>query len=320
MLGNILVPVDGSALSEEALPVAEKLARHSGAVLHIVRIHVTPTRPPLSLEGMPVTDRGTDAARWLSERAYVRRIRIKLGPRSGLETRIAVLGGPVAQVLTTYAALKRIDLIVMATHARRGLARTWMGSVADEVLRYSRVPILVLRGAEASLPAPASADPPRILIALDGSSIAERVVEPAVSLGRALEAECTLLRVVDPHGLLGDLHAFLAPRMGRAMAEQQEIEAKDYLTEMAWWMHERGVQAKARIVISERPADAILAEAEREGAALIAMATHGRSGLSRMLMGSVAGQVQQGTRIPLLLYRPGSGRQLQAEAAAIAAT
>jgi nucleotide-binding universal stress UspA family protein len=85
-------------------------------------------------------------------------------------------------------------------------------------------------------------------------------------------------------------------------------------------MHEHGAQAKARIVISERPADAILAEAEGEGVAFIAMATHGRSGLSRMLMGSVAGQVQQGTRIPLLLYRPKpGGPQLHAEPAAIAA-
>jgi nucleotide-binding universal stress UspA family protein len=320
MLGNILLPLDGSALSEQALPLAEKLARRSRAVLHLVRIHVTPTRPPLSLEGMPVTDPGTDAARWESERAYLRRIRLQLGPRSGLVSRIAVLNGPVAEVLTTYAALKRIDLIVMATHARRGLARTWMGSVADELLRHSRVPVLIVRAAEGSLPAPVSAGRPRILIALDGSPIAERVVEPAVSLGRALDAEYTLLRVVNPLGILGDLPAVLAPRMGRALAAQEEIEAKDYLNEIAWWMNDRGVEAKTRVTLSERPAHTILAEAEREGAAFIAMGTHGRSGVSRMLMGSVAGQVQQGTTIPLLLYRPKiGGPRLHAQPSAVAA-
>lgn len=321
MLGNILVPLDGSALSEKALPLAERLARRSGAVLHIVRIHATPTRPPVSLEGMPVIDPKADAACWESERAYVRRIRVQLGPRSGLVTQIAVLSGPVAEVLTTYATLKTIDLIVMATHARRALARTWMGSVADDLLRHGRVPVLLVRDAEATLPAPASEDPPRILIALDGSTIAEKVLEPAVSLGRALDAQYTLLRVVNPLGMLGDLPAVLAPRMARAMAAQHEIEAKDYLNEIAWWMRDRGVETKTRVALSERPADAILKEARREGAAFIAMGTHGRGGVSRMLMGSVAGQVQQGTRLPLLLYRPSmGGPRLHAQPSAIAAT
>jgi nucleotide-binding universal stress UspA family protein len=321
MLGNILVPLDGSALSEEALPLAERLARQSQAVLHIVRIHVTPTRPPLSLEGMPVTDPGADEACWQSERAYVRRIRLRLGPRSGLVTRIAVLGGDVAPTLVTYAALKRVDLIVMATHARHGLARTWMGSVADEVLRRSRVPILLLREPAAASPVSEPGDRPRIVIALDGSPIAERVVEPAVSLGRALDAECTLLRVVNPLGLLGDLPAVLAPRMGRAMTAEQEIEAKDYLNGIAWWMQERGVQARMKVALSERPAEAILAEAERGGAAFIAMGTHGRRGVSRLLMGSVAGQVLQGTKIPVLLYRPRlGGTTLHAQPSAIAAS
>jgi nucleotide-binding universal stress UspA family protein len=320
MLANILVPLDGSTAGEQALPLAETLARRSGAVLHIVRIHMTPTRPPLSLEGMPVTDPDTDAACWQSERAYIRRIRVRLGPRSGLVTRIAVLNGPVAEVLTTYAALKRIDLIVMATHARHGLARTWMGSVADDVLRHSRVPVLLVRRGEVT-PAPSASDPPRILIALDGSPIAERVVEPALRLGQALGAQYTLLRVVNPLGVLGDLPAVLAPRLARAMAVQQEIEAKDYLNEIAWWMHDRGVEARTRLAISEHTADTILAEAEREGAAFIAMGTHGRSGVSRVLMGSVAGQVQRGTSVPLLLYRPRlGGPQLHAQPAAVAAT
>ena len=321
MLANILVPLDGSALSEAALPLAGKLARRSPAILHLVRIHVTPTQPPLSLEGMPLTDPDADAACWESERAYLRRIRMQLVPRSGLVTRTAVLNGPVAEVLTTYAAFKGIDVIVMGTHARHGLARSWMGSVAEDVLRHSRVPVLLVRGAEPVLPAALSAHPPRILIALDGSAIAERVVEPALSLGRALDAEYTLLRVLNPLGLLGDLPFVVAPRMGRAAALEQETEAKDYLNEIAWWMNDRGVKTRTKVAVSERTADTILAEAEREGAAFIAMGTHGRSGLSRMLMGSVAGQVQQGTTIPLLLYRPERRVQrLHAQPSALAAT
>jgi nucleotide-binding universal stress UspA family protein len=307
MLRSILVPLDGSAFSEAALSVAEALARPSQASLHLVRIHVRPTRPPLSLEGMPVTDPDRDAARWESERAYVSRIRRRLGPRSELASRIAVLDGPVGESLATYAAANRIDLIVMATHARRGLARTWMGSVADEVLRQSRVPVLLVRGAEAGAPAAAYRGRPRILIALDGSAIAERVVEPAVSLGRVLDADYRLLRVVNPIGPLGDLPAMFTPRLGMAMAAEHEMEAKAYLNQIVWWMQERGLEATARVQVSERPAAAILAEAEREGTAFVAMGTHGRSGVSRLLMGSVAGQVLHGTKVPLLLYRPPLG-------------
>jgi nucleotide-binding universal stress UspA family protein len=320
MASTILVPLDGSPLSERALPVAVNLARGSGATLHLVRIHVPPTRPPVSLEGMPVVDRDEDSRCWKAERAYVSGIRKRLGPRSKLATRIAVLNGPVAEVLATYAALNRADLIVMATHGRRGLARAWMGSVADAVLRRSGVPVLLVRGTEVMETTAAEARP-RILIALDGSSAAERVVEPAVNLGRSMDAQYTLLRVVNPLGLMGDLPAVFAPRMGRAIAAQHEAEARSYLSEIGWWMQDRGLDVKTRVMTSERPADTIVSEAEREGCAFIAMATHGRSGLSRMLMGSVAGQVLQGAKVPLLLYRPRVDRhRLRAQPAAIAAS
>jgi len=304
MASTILVPLDGSLLSERVLPVAAELARSSGGTLHLVRIHVSPERAPISLEGMPVVDRDDDDRCWQAERAYMVRIRERLGPRSELATRIAVLNGPVAEALAGYAALHRVDQIVMATHARSGLARAWMGSVADAVLRRSRVPVLLVRATEGAATMSASEGPPRVLIALDGSPIAEKVLEPAVRLGRPLGAAYTLLRVVNPLALTGDLPAVLAPRMGRAAAARQEAEAKTYLAEIAWWMQDRGFEVETRVVTSERPADAILSEAEREGRAIIAMATHGRSGLSRMLMGSVAGQVLHRTTLPVLLYRP----------------
>jgi nucleotide-binding universal stress UspA family protein len=318
MASTILVPLDGSLLSELALPVAVRLARGSGGTLHLVRIHVAPTRPPVSLEGGPVDDDDEDSRCWEAERAYMAGIRERLGPRSELATRIAVLNEPVAEALATYAALKRIDLIVMATHGRSGLARAWMGSVADDLLRRSRVPVVMVRGTEETVAAEAR---PRILIALDGSSVAEKVVEPAVSLGRSLDAEYTLLRVVNPLGLMGDLPVVLAPRMARAIAAQHEGEARTYLAEIAWWMQDRGLDVKTRVMTAERPGDAIVSEAEREGADFIAMATHGRGGLSRMLMGSVAGQVLHATQTPLLLYRPRIDRhRLRAQPEAVAAS
>lgn len=319
MASRILVPLDGSFLSERALPVAVELARASGGTLYLVRIHVPPTRPPVSLEGVPVLEKDDDARCWEAERAYLTRIRKGLGPRSELATRIAVLNGPVEEVLAMYAALHRIELIVMATHARHGLARAWMGSVSDALLRTSRVPVVLVRAwEEAAAEGPAEGRP-RILIALDGSAIAEKVLEPALDLGRSLQATYTLLRVVDS-GLMGDLPAFFTPRIGRAIAAQHEAEAAAYLREIAWWMQDRGLEVKTRVVASERAAAAILDGAEREGCSWIAMATHGRSGLSRMVMGSVAGEVLQGAKVPVLLYRPKVERhRLHAQPASIGA-
>jgi nucleotide-binding universal stress UspA family protein len=303
MASRILVPLDGSLLSERALPVAVKLARGSGGTLYLVRIHVPPTRPPVSLEGVPVVDRDEDSRCWEAERAYLTRIRKGLGPGSELATRIAVLNGPVEEVLATYAVLHRIELIVMATHGRHGLARAWMGSVSDALLRTSRMPVLLVRASdEAAAEGPAE-ERPRILITLDGSAIAEKVVEPAVDLGRSLQATYTLLRVVN-HGLMGDLPTVFAPRIGRAIAAQHEAEAAAYLTQIARSIQDRGLDVKTRVVASEHVAAAILAEAEREGCGLVAMATHGRSGLSRMVMGSVAGEVLPRAKVPVLLYRP----------------
>jgi len=149
------------------------------------------------------------------------------------------------------------------------------------------------------------------------NAIAEKVVEPAVDLGRSLEATYTLLRVVDS-GLMGDLPTVFAPRIGRAIVAQHEAEAATYLREIASKMQDRGLEVKTRVVTSEPAAAAILDVAEREGCSLVAMATHGRSGLSRMVMGSVAGEVLQGAKVPVLLYRPKvERRRLHAQPATI---
>lgn len=304
---TILVPLDGSAFSERALPVAARLVRASGGTLHVVRIHVPYTRPPLSLEGMPVSDPEEDSRRWEAERAYVTRIRERLGLRSELATRIAVLNGPVAEVLAVYAAFNKIDLIVMSTRGRRGLARAWMGSVGDALLRRSPVPVLLVRGEDDRDAVAGPEGPMRILVALDGSPLAEQILEHAVSAGRSLGAGYTLLRVVNPLGTLGNLPVVFAPRMGRAVAAQRVAEAKAYLAEIARSLKDRGLDVKTKVVESERAADAILDEAARHGFGFVAMATHGRSGLSRLFLGSVATRVLHGSSVPVLLYRPRAG-------------
>jgi nucleotide-binding universal stress UspA family protein len=321
MAGPILVPLDGSLFSERALPMAEALARASGAVLHVVRIHVPHTRPPVSLEGMPVADPDKNAQRWAAERAYVSRIRNRLGPRSELATRIAVLHGAVAEALAKYAAAHRVGLIVMSSHGRRGLARTWMGSIGDALLRSSGVPVLLVRPGKGRETSAVPDGPPTILIALDGSPLSEQILEHAVSVGRPLGARYVMLRVVNPPGLMGEMPAAIAPRLGWNLAAASRVaEARAYLSAAARPLKERGLEVETKVIESERPAAAILHEAVRGGSALVAMASHGRTGLSRLVLGSVASQVLHGASVPLLLYRPtAEHRALRAQPMEVAA-
>jgi nucleotide-binding universal stress UspA family protein len=196
-----------------------------------------------------------------------------------------------------------------------------MGSVGDALLRASGVPVLLVRP-EKGREAHGGADgPPAILVALDGSPVSEQILEPAVSVGRSLGARYVMLRVVNPLGLMGERPAALGPRLGWSLAAASRVaEASAYLSRAARSLRERGLEVETKVVESERPAAAIVAEAARGGRALVAMATHGRTGLSRLVLGSVASEVLHGSRVPLLLYRPQAERKLaRAQPAEVAA-
>jgi nucleotide-binding universal stress UspA family protein len=146
----------------------------------------------------------------------------------------ALLDGPVPDAINRYAAATGADLLVMTTHGRGPLARFWLGSVADALVRQASVPILLVppKGA-----APDLAQTPvirRVLIPLDGSELAEQVLEPALALGAATQTEYTLLRVVtlatppsyDPAGgRIGGLHESLLAQL-QALERQQWTEAQ----------------------------------------------------------------------------------------------
>jgi nucleotide-binding universal stress UspA family protein len=239
------------------------------------------------------------------------RIAARLTEDGGLCTRTSVLKGAVTDVLSAYALLNGVDLIVMSTHGRSGLARAWKGSVSDALMRSSRVPVLLVRPGGDHPRVTQPQGPPRVLIALDGSRLAEEVVERAVDLGRPLDADYSLVRVVNPLGLTGDLSAVFAPSTAKALTAQHEAEAQSYLTETAWWLRDRGLRVETTVLLSEHPAEAILAEAARARADFLALATHGRSGLQRLLLGSVAERVLSGATVPLLLCRPRTDRRAQ---------
>ncbi|HEU5102063.1 MAG TPA: universal stress protein, partial [Roseiflexaceae bacterium] len=210
----------------------------------------------------------------------------------------------IATMLATHAAATDTDLIVMTTHGRGGLARFWLGSVADVLVRASRVPVLLLRPDEGMSDPARSCTFQRILIPLDGSPRSEAIVEPALALGQLMYSEYTLLRVVAPF-VVGAPAPFTTPTdfdPDRTMRLQSK--AQDYLDDVAGRLLSTGVQVRTRVLVAEHVAAAILEHARQHSIDLVAISTAGRSGLARLLIGSVADKVLRGAEVPVLVYRP----------------
>ncbi len=191
----------------------------------------------------------------------------------------------------------------MTTHGRGPLRRLLLGSVADQVVRRSAAPVLLVRPRE--IPTGPTPEPfvEGVLVPRDGSALAEQALGPALDLARVMEARCTLLRVVES----GDAPSPPAPGGIGIFEIPAAWEARAYLRQVAGRLREEGVPVQTRVVVARRAAEAIREQA-RDGD-LIALATHGRGGVRRMLLGSVADEVVRGGSAPVLVCRPSAERR-----------
>jgi nucleotide-binding universal stress UspA family protein len=305
MYHKLLVPLDGSTFGEHALPFACSIAQRNGAVLHLAHVHMI--NDSIYVAGMPVIDADLHSLAQEHERVYLERVRDDLRSTRELWITCANLDGDgsVAGALARYAEANKIDLVVMTTHGRGGLARAWLGSVADALVRCSHAPILLLRPGDG---APDLTQPPqfkRILVPLDGSELSEQIVESALELGELTQTEYILLRVVEPFIIaVGYPPPIQTSRLDVKLTQEQLAEAQRYVDRVAERLRAAGHRTQARALVAEQVAVAIMDEARRQDADLIAMTTHGRSGLARLILGSVADKVLRGADVPLLLARP----------------
>ena len=214
----------------------------------------------------------------------------------------ALLEGPVVEVIHERALGCGVDLVVMATHGRGPLSRFWLGSVADQLIRRVAAPLLLVR------PHEGEARPVvvrHVLVPLDGSEQAEQVIGRAFDLAALLAADVTLLRVVEPVILPERRWAGnAAGGMDPALLHRLEADARGYLERVVISLNGLASRLATRVVVNRRAADAILAEAAAREGTLVALATHARRGLARLVLGSVADKVIRGTTAPVLVYRP----------------
>jgi nucleotide-binding universal stress UspA family protein len=304
VIRSILVPLDGSAFGECALPLAAALARRAAATLHLVHVHTATS--PLTPAGMAVREE-IDYPLLQDEQSYLFAAARQLGER-GVTVKTALLEGDVSAGLKAYARREAVDLVVLSTHARGAFGRFWLGSVADDLAHDVPGPILLVPADhDGQADATREADLRSIAVALDGSSRAEKILEPATELCRLFGAGLHLVRVNRPVAL--PTHGNSLEQILEQMQQQSQhemVEARNYLEALARKLATHGVRVVTHVVVEKQPAAGILNEARADHADLIALETHGRRGFARLFMGSVADRVVRGGTVPVLLQHSGS--------------
>lgn len=291
LVRQVAVALDGSSFAEAALPAAEAAARLFDATL--VLLSVLPARG-----AMRILPKGRSAgnpveAGQVETEAYLSRLAEKLRA-GGIRTSYYLAAGPVAPAIDTMVRELDADLLVMSTHGRSGVGRFMLGSNASAAVQLASRPILLLRPGAEDEAAPAIQ---RVLVPLDGSGFAERVLPWLQALAAVVDCEFLLLSVpeVPEPAMYGAMGEAVDDLRERAAANSQR-----YLDQLAGQLSQLGLRVQT-VVGGSRPATAILEMAETGDVDLIMLATHGRGGLDRLVMGSVADRVVHHSRCPLFL-------------------
>jgi nucleotide-binding universal stress UspA family protein len=297
MTRHILVPLDGSTFAEATLGVARAIAREPDTTIHLVHAQ----QPPVVIGPLSGMTEDTRPPSDMTEQlqAYLAGVAAGLAP---LDARTYVRTGEVGRVVADYAASENIDLIVVSTHGRGGMGRAWLGSGTEAIILQAPVPVLVHHPVADETP-PAVAAPAEVLVAVDRSEFSLQVLGPAEHLARALGATLVLATVAEPILIHARVIGSPVIDIDQEETDRRIAKGEAFVEEVAATLSVRGVPVRTRVLVDEQPARAILAEAERMGAVAIAMTTHGRRAVSRLLFGSVTDKVVRATRRDVLVVR-----------------
>jgi nucleotide-binding universal stress UspA family protein len=322
MFKRILVPLDGSPRAESALPVAARLARAADGTIILLNV-IT------AAEGAASSAREPFITYQIQEKASAWAIKYLADVASsqqweGIATHVVVDSGPAAKTILETVEEQHADLIIMTTRGETGFKRWAVGSVTLQVARQCAVPVLALR-AGGMFPTSAYPDasrplhPVTAIVALDGEELAEETIGPAAQVVAALTSPAPgilhLTRVVQLPNI-----EYTLQEQQRKMRDEALNEAAEYLSNVTADLHEQ-LEHKFHLTVTwSVVADTSIphglmmcAEEGRTsmgtflfgGGDLLSIATHGRSGLSRLMLGSVSESLLGKTKLPLLIVRPG---------------
>lgn len=328
MFQKIVVPLDGSELAERAVPIAARIARSTGASLILVRV----VYPPIRYDSYTymlikpeefyseVAEEEVEVAR-----NYLRRVAMS-EPLAGIEVEIHTVASPiVAEAILETTQKTQSNLIILCSHGYTGLKRWALGNVAQKLTRHSTIPVLVLREKSDGHEQLYTTNPQtvHVLIALDGSPLSETAIEPAIHLGVALSVPehivVNLIQVLALQEITGIMKIYEASAAARErfIAETQayleEIKKKILIDNPTY----RNLTVTTEVLVHDDVAGALVEREHHINAGpqtpnaaecfdMMALTTHGRSGLQRWALGSIAERVLNATKLPLLIVHPDS--------------
>jgi nucleotide-binding universal stress UspA family protein len=285
---TILVPLDGSALADRAVPFAVTVATRAGWSLLLLRAVNTLAAP---------TERaGADLKREAEEALDTVAARLA---SDGLAVTTRVVEGQPESAILAATTDEDVGLVVMSTHGRGGLGRFIYGSVADTVLRHAPVPVLTVppHGLDAWPPD----RPIKILVPLDGSDLSHAALGPARELADLLGGSLILASVVTfpSYSMYAEGYVFVDPDPDDNILTETRRE----LESLAAALRTDARPVEVRVTYGS-PYFSIMTIARDSGAGLLVMATHGRGGMSRAVLGSVATAMVRQSEVPIVLVRP----------------
>lgn len=289
MYERILVPLDGSELAEAALPYVQGLAERLNSEVILFTVCAQ--------------------GEWLERplRAYLEKRAEELQSLGVKASPLIVEGDPAYEILN-FSQENNIGLIAISTHGRTGISRWALGSIANKVLQKSHIPLYLVRskGIEEVLE---ERKLRRILIPLDGSPFAEGVVPFAEEIAAGV-SEIILLRVIEPFRLpqVPSFYVSNLEKIEKDYRDNAERETEQYLNKYYIALQEKGIKVSS-VRLHGSPSEIILKYARDNPVDLIAISTHGYSGVTRWAFGSVASKIIEESTKPLLLIRPSSKKQ-----------
>jgi nucleotide-binding universal stress UspA family protein len=296
MYSRLLIPLDGSKIGEQVLPYARYLAKALALPVELFQ-----AVDPDALEVLANPEQGRYLDTLLTEKRassgqYLESIARSFGQ---IPITHSVESGKAEDLIIDKAAASKSTLIVMATHGRSGIQRWHFGSVADKVLHGSTNHLFLVRATDQGK-TDGEAPLKKVIVPLDGSPIAEKILPHVVDVGRKMALEVILVRAYAlPPAISPDEYSGYT----QELFDQLEGEATDYLAEKVKQLKQEGLGNVSLVVDLGYGAEEITALARKTADNFVAMCTHGRSGVGRWVLGSVTDRVVRHCGDPVLIIR-----------------
>lgn len=307
MYSRIIVPLDGSQLAEQVLPYVRMFAKKLTVPIQLLQAY----SPPSSELNDPAHGRYLDQMDTaLRDKAidYLNQVKASV-PNAKAEISCLVQAGDPAACIVAEAEADPEALVAMSTHGRSGIGRWVMGSVTDKVLHAIKNPLWVIRSQQGI--STDAEDLKTIVVPLDGSPIAEQILPHVVFLSKSLDLDLKLVRArpsmqdyehyMEGNPIGGGAVVYTGPY--EVFFKESDAKAMAYLHEVQVQLHAQGVRSIEEDLIRENAPEAIIDSIGRASDKMVAMTTHGRSGIPRWILGSVTDRVVRHAGVPVLVVR-----------------